>query len=76
MTIPWMMNCPHDDEGWCLPCVSQQIETLRHALSDIACTAWDESAAASVARRFQKLANEALDAPIHYEGTSDNGEPS
>lgn len=21
MTIPWMMNCPHNEEGWCLPCV-------------------------------------------------------
>ena len=23
MTIPWQMNCPHDDEGWCLPFVSE-----------------------------------------------------
>lgn len=23
MTIPWMMNCGHSDEGWCLECVSK-----------------------------------------------------
>src|SRR5688572_17195339 len=21
MTIPWMMNCPHAEDGWCLECV-------------------------------------------------------
>jgi hypothetical protein len=21
MTVPWLMNCPHDDKGWCLDCV-------------------------------------------------------
>jgi len=28
MTIPWMMNCPHDDEGWCLPCASELGEEM------------------------------------------------
>lgn len=22
MTIPWLMNCPHTDDGWCLDCVA------------------------------------------------------
>lgn len=21
MTIPYLMNCPHSDDGWCLACV-------------------------------------------------------
>jgi hypothetical protein len=23
MTIPWLMNCPHSETGWCLDCVRQ-----------------------------------------------------
>lgn len=23
MTIPWMMNCSHMEEGWCLDCTSE-----------------------------------------------------
>jgi hypothetical protein len=23
MTIPWMMNCPHSGEGWCLECATK-----------------------------------------------------
>lgn len=23
MTIPWMMNCSHKGDGWCLDCVYQ-----------------------------------------------------
>ena len=23
MTIPWMMNCSHMDNGWCIACVSE-----------------------------------------------------
>lgn len=30
MTIPWLMNCPHGDEGWCLECVRQMGEELAH----------------------------------------------
>jgi hypothetical protein len=22
MTVPWLSNCSHDPDGWCLPCVS------------------------------------------------------
>ncbi len=28
MTIPWMMNCPHQDSGWCLDCVKTMGEEL------------------------------------------------
>lgn len=28
MTIPWMMNCGHKANGWCLECVQRQ----RHEL--------------------------------------------
>ena len=24
MTIPWLMNCGHNDDGWCLDCVKEQ----------------------------------------------------
>lgn len=36
MTIPYMMNCSHDGDGWCLACVRQlgeEIEQLRKALA-------------------------------------------
>ena len=23
MTIPWLMNCGHSDDGWCLKCVKE-----------------------------------------------------
>jgi len=26
MTIPWMMNCSHDGDGWCLACVREIAE--------------------------------------------------
>lgn len=28
MTIPWLMNCGHQDKGWCLACVAAQGEEL------------------------------------------------
>jgi hypothetical protein len=33
MTIPWLMNCPHDGSGWCLDCVRELAEE-RNALRD------------------------------------------
>lgn len=31
MTIPWMMNCAHSEEGWCLVCVVEQGNRLERA---------------------------------------------
>lgn len=28
MTIPWLMNCPHSSDSWCLPCVREMGEEL------------------------------------------------
>jgi hypothetical protein len=38
MTIPWMMNCPHDGDGWCLSCVrelAEEKDKLEKELSDL-----------------------------------------
>lgn len=32
MTIPWMMNCDHQNSGWCTACVSRLGEELRETL--------------------------------------------
>jgi hypothetical protein len=40
MTIPWLMNCAHDDSGWCLECVTELAEErnkLRDALEEVVC---------------------------------------
>lgn len=40
MTIPWLMNCGHDDSGWCLECVKELAEErnqLREALHEVVC---------------------------------------
>jgi hypothetical protein len=45
MTIPWQMNCPHDDAGWCLDCVfkmGEENERLRAALCKY--TRWEQAA--------------------------------
>lgn len=37
MTMPHLMNCPHQAEGWCLDCVGKQhaqLEVLRDILKD------------------------------------------
>lgn len=31
MTMPHLMNCPHDDDGWCLTCVAAQHDKLEEA---------------------------------------------
>lgn len=34
MTIPWLMNCPHSEDSWCLACVremGEENERLREA---------------------------------------------
>jgi mannose/cellobiose epimerase-like protein (N-acyl-D-glucosamine 2-epimerase family) len=28
VTIPYLMNCPHDGDGWCIACVKAQGEEL------------------------------------------------
>jgi hypothetical protein len=28
MTIPWMMNCSHQGEGWCLDCIGRMATAL------------------------------------------------
>jgi hypothetical protein len=38
MTIPTMMNCPHDDTGWCIECVMKlqtENERLKVAGTDM-----------------------------------------
>jgi hypothetical protein len=34
MTVPWLMNCPHSDESWCLDCVAELGEELAAATKD------------------------------------------
>ena len=34
MTMPWLHNCPHSEDSWCLPCVAsmgKQLEELTRA---------------------------------------------
>lgn len=36
MTIPWMHNCPHSDDSWCLDCViamGNEMDALRAELA-------------------------------------------
>lgn len=38
MTMPHLMNCPHDDDGWCIPCVRalcDRADNLEASLDDI-----------------------------------------
>jgi hypothetical protein len=35
MTVPYLMNCPHDGDGWCLSCVKvlgEEYEELRELI--------------------------------------------
>lgn len=34
MTIPYLMNCAHDDEGWCLACVKKLGEELSETCTE------------------------------------------
>lgn len=36
MTMPHLMNCEHQDSGWCLGCVKQQYDELHEAQSQVA----------------------------------------
>lgn len=39
MTIPWLMNCPHSSDSWCLSCVEElglESENLRRINADAA----------------------------------------
>lgn len=45
MTVPHLMNCPHNDDGWCLDCVADlgnQSWKLREALAAL-CEAADST---------------------------------
>lgn len=38
MTIPFMMNCSHQSDGWCLECLGEhykEYESLRQQLADV-----------------------------------------
>lgn len=35
MTMPHLMNCPHQGEGWCLNCVKEMGERLIEAIKNI-----------------------------------------
>ena len=34
MTIPYLMNCAHSPDGWCLDCVKELHDELEAALTD------------------------------------------
>ena len=36
MTIPWLMNCGHNGDGWCLDCVKRQHAELEAAEARVA----------------------------------------
>lgn len=41
MTMPHLMNCPHQGEGWCLQCVNNLVlETARPPRGFVACSEW------------------------------------
>lgn len=35
MTIPWLMNCSHSPDGWCLECVGEMRRELEAAHSKL-----------------------------------------
>ena len=35
MTIPWLMNCDHQGEGWCLECVGKLARERDAALAEL-----------------------------------------
>lgn len=38
MTIPWLMNCDHAEDGWCLPCVAKLGEERAELLDALRAT--------------------------------------
>ena len=31
MTVPWLMNCSHSEDGWCFDCVTKEINSCNEA---------------------------------------------
>lgn len=64
MTIPWLMNCGHNGDGWCLDCVKEQraeLDRYRKALEEIAGTTWySEDHCVSEAEEMVRTAKQAL----------------
>jgi len=44
MTIPWMMNCPHIEDGWCVICVSRLGNSVKKYLDNDSETKFSASA--------------------------------
>jgi hypothetical protein len=45
MTMPHLMNCEHQGEGWCLACVGKlqdEFQKVCDAVADIDATAWND----------------------------------
>jgi len=35
MTIPYLTNCSHSGEGWCLNCIKLEHDQLNHQISEL-----------------------------------------
>lgn len=35
MTIPYLMNCSHSEDGWCLRCVAKLGEAMQEAIEEV-----------------------------------------
>lgn len=56
MTIPWLENCPHSGDAWCLSCVAELGKRLERAGSTT-------FALARLSGRFSELVSDLEDEP-------------